>query len=229
MAANARVIMGELPWQDGRADPPTQVGVGPSWLFFTPQEAAAVEAMADRLIPPDPETPGGKDAGCAVFIDRQLAGPHGSYRDRYMEGPFQKGTPEQGEQSSIVPAQRYRESLAAVDKYCKAHFGNKGFAELSDEQKDNLLKGMENNSIQLDNADAHSFFNTLLVDVQQGFWADPIYGGNKDLCAWKMIGFPGARYDYSDWVLRHNERYPLPPTAIGGGRADWHPAQAKKA
>ncbi len=33
-----------------------------------------MEAIVDRIIPPDPETPGGKDAGCAVFIDRQLKG-----------------------------------------------------------------------------------------------------------------------------------------------------------
>src|SRR5271155_2439750 len=38
---------------------------------------AAVEALMDRLIPPDPNTPGGKDTGCAVFIDRQLAGALG--------------------------------------------------------------------------------------------------------------------------------------------------------
>jgi hypothetical protein len=31
-----------------------------------------MEALVDRLIPPDPETPGGKDAGCAIFTDRQM-------------------------------------------------------------------------------------------------------------------------------------------------------------
>jgi gluconate 2-dehydrogenase gamma chain len=31
-----------------------------------------------------------------------------------------------------------------------------------------------------------------------------------------MIGFPGARYDYRDWVERHNERYPHPPISIAG-------------
>ena len=48
------------------------------WAFFTAEEGAAVEALVDRLIPPDAETPGGKDCGCAVFIDRQLAGDYGS-------------------------------------------------------------------------------------------------------------------------------------------------------
>ena len=42
------------------------------------------------------------------------------------------------------------------------------------------------------------------------------------MCSWKMIGFPGARYDYSDWVGRHNERYPFPPVSIAG-RDDWNP------
>ena len=30
----------------------------------------------------------------------------------------------------------------------------------------------------------------------------------------------GTRYDYRDWVDRHNEAYPLPPVAITG-RSDW--------
>jgi gluconate 2-dehydrogenase gamma chain len=46
-------------------------------VYFTADEGAAIEALVDRLIPPDPQIPGGKDAGCAVFIDRQLAGPYG--------------------------------------------------------------------------------------------------------------------------------------------------------
>ena len=47
------------------------------WMFFTADEAATVEAAVDRLIPPDNRGHGVKDAGCAVFIDRQLAGPYG--------------------------------------------------------------------------------------------------------------------------------------------------------
>src|SRR6516165_10997218 len=55
----------------------TNPGAPGPWVYFTPEEGAAIEALVDRLIPPDPQTPGGKDAGCAVFIDRQLAGPYG--------------------------------------------------------------------------------------------------------------------------------------------------------
>jgi gluconate 2-dehydrogenase gamma chain len=40
------------------------------------------------------------------------------------------------------------------------------------------------------------------------------------MVGWKMIGFPGARYNYLDWVNRHNERFPLPPVSMTG-RAEW--------
>ena len=63
-----------------------------------------------------------------------------------------------------------------------------------------------------------------MKDTREGFFADPIYGGNRDMVGWKMIGFPGARYDYRDWVSRHNERYPYPPVSIQG-RAAGHPAR----
>ena len=72
--------------------------------------------------------------------------------------------------------------------------------------------------VKLDGADGKAFFKTLLKDMQEGFFADPIYGGNRDMCGWKMIGFPGARYDYRDWVGRHNERYPPPARQHRGAR-----------
>jgi Gluconate 2-dehydrogenase subunit 3 len=90
--ARARIIAGGLPWQPEAGAPPKPVRPGP-WVYFTPEEGIAIEAIADRLVPPDPETPGGKDAGCAVFIDRQLAGPYGSSeglggKHRYPAMPY---------------------------------------------------------------------------------------------------------------------------------------------
>ena len=73
--ARAAVIEGGMPWTPDRTQPPQPVDPK-GWRYFTQEEAEAVEALVDRLIPPDPETPGGKDIGCAVFIDRQLAGPY---------------------------------------------------------------------------------------------------------------------------------------------------------
>jgi gluconate 2-dehydrogenase gamma chain len=40
------------------------------------------------------------------------------------------------------------------------------------------------------------------------------------MAPWHMIGFPGARYDYRDFVGRHGEPYPLPPVGLMG-RPEW--------
>ena len=37
------------------------------------------------------------------------------------------------------------------------------------------------------------FFETLCLHTRQGFYADPVYGGNKDQMGWKVIGFPGPK------------------------------------
>ncbi len=57
-----------------KASPPPGITES-GWQHFTKNEAATVETLVDRLIPPDPETPGGRDAGRAIFSDPQLAGP----------------------------------------------------------------------------------------------------------------------------------------------------------
>ena len=200
----------------------SQCGASPSsgrpgpWLYFTSDEAAAVEAIADRIIPPDPQTAGGKDAGCGVYLDRQLAGPYGRNEGLYNVGPFQKGTKSQGPQSPTTRAELYRKALAALDRHCRSKFDGKRFAELSDSDKDSVLHELDEEKLKFDGADAKAFFDEILKDVQQGFFADPIYGGNRDMVAWKMIGYPGARYNYLDWIDRHNERFPLPPVSIMG-------------
>ena len=108
----AATITGQLPWTPNAGNPPSKIKLGP-WEFFTGEEGRTMEALADRIIPPDSETPGGKDSGCAVFVDRQLAGPYGRQEGLYVRPPFQAGAKNQGHQSEKGPAQEYREGLAA--------------------------------------------------------------------------------------------------------------------
>src|SRR5258705_1415501 len=89
--SRATVISGGLPWTPNAGTPPSPARPGP-WHYFTSDEGRAIEALADRIIPPDRQTPGGKDSGCAVFVDRQLAGPYGRAEGHYNQPPFMPGT-----------------------------------------------------------------------------------------------------------------------------------------
>ena len=120
------------------------------WLFFTGAEGRAVEAIADRIIPPDPQTPGGKDAGCAVFIDRQLAGPYGRQDGLYISPPFQQRHEAAG--SAVrrrAGADRIASGFAALDRaIAAAKYAGKAFADSGDSDKDDVLKGLESGDVE---------------------------------------------------------------------------------
>jgi len=81
------------------------------------------------------------------------------------------------------------------------------------------LTSLEEGHVGFKQIDARVFFQQVLGNTMEGFFADPVYGGNRDMVAWKMIGFPGARYDYRDYVSRHNEKLDLEPLSIIGSSA----------
>jgi gluconate 2-dehydrogenase gamma chain len=112
--------------------------------------------------------------------------------------------------------QSRQEHLPGADRYCRMQHDGKPFAQLTDDEKDKVIADVESGEAKLDGVDGRIFIDHLIKDIQEGFFADPIYGGNRDMVAWKMIGFPGARYNYLHWIDRHNERYPLPPVSIMG-------------
>ena len=173
-----------------------------------------VETLIDRLIPADANSPGARECGCATFIDNQLAGPYGRSDALYMRAPFMPGTVRQGMQSNLTPASIYRLGLKALGVHIgKAKVG-KAVTSLEARELDALLYGLESGEIKLEGVDGKTFFTQLLKDTREGFFSDPVYGGNRNMAAWKMIGFPGARYDLRDWVLRHNELYPYAPVGI---------------
>ena len=212
-----------LPWTANEAYPPTPARPGP-WLYFTADEAAAVEAIVDRLIPADELGPGGKEAGCAVFIDRQLMGPFGTHEWLYMQGPFPANPlPSQGMQSPLTPRQQYRLGLAALAEHCRANFGGRTFPQLAAADQDKLLTDLEKGDLHLTGISGTLFFNTILANTMEGFFADPIYGGNKDMVGWKLVGFPGVRYDFRDVIARPNQPYTLPPVSLQG-RPEWNRA-----
>jgi gluconate 2-dehydrogenase gamma chain len=219
--AEARIIAGEVPWAPGMASAPQAVSPGP-YRFLGADEVKFIDAAVARLIPADELGAGAKEAGATFFIDRQLAGSYGSADRWYMQGPWDHGTQSQGYQTRYTPAQFYRAAIKAIDTYCRNTYQSQAFAELPAEDQDHILSGLENGQIKLAGVDGEGFFGLLLQNTVEGFFSDPLYGGNRDMVGWRLIGFPGARYDYRPYVGKHGERIDLPPVGLKG-RAEWTP------
>lgn len=207
-------------WQANKSAYPTAVDLSARYVFFSADEAAFIEAACARLIPSDATGPGAIEAGVPLFLDRQLAGDYGKGTRLYMQGPFGKSTGTQGYQSKFPPAGLHRAAIKAIGDHLSQN-GGTPFQKLSTADQDAFLKSLEAGKVDLGaDVEAKAYFTLLLQNVMEGYFSDPIYGGNRGLSAWKMIGFSGARYDQRPYVLAYGKPYPLPPVGIGG-RAAW--------
>jgi gluconate 2-dehydrogenase gamma chain len=140
-----------------------------------------------------------------------------------MEGPFDvHASPDLGYQLPYSPRDLYRHGIAAAAQYVTQQYG-KPFDKLDDTTRDQVLTQFEEGKVDFAafgeaQLTSSAFFATLLQDTKQGYLSDPKYGGNKGMGAWKMIGFPGARAGYAEWIDQHNVPYPLGPVALDGSR-----------
>ncbi len=185
-------------------------------VFLNAAEWRFINAAVARLIPADDVGPGAVEAGVPEFIDRQLDGAWGHGALFYTQGPFHETSPLFGYQGALLPRDLYRTVIAATDNWCKQQRGGKLFAELDAAAQDEVLHGLEGGSITFEGSQARDFFAFLLANTKEGYFADPIHGGNKKGASWTMIGFPGARADFMDWVQRPGVAYPLPTVTIAG-------------
>lgn len=189
-------------------------------FFFNDNEAAFIRAAVDRLIPPDDSWPGAAEAGVVSYIDRQLAGSYGAGAKMYLEGPWVPDAPAaQGYQLRHTPAELYRISLGETEEAVKATHGGRFFAELEPDQQDEVLKALESGDLALPSVPSPVFFETLLANTIEGFFADPAYGGNRNMAGWRMVGFPGAYAQYIDVVEQHGMAYARPPISIADSHA----------
>jgi len=151
--------------------------------FFTETEALIVAAAASRIFPSDESGPGSREAGAAIFIDRQLAGPYGRDRFRYTQPPFEDAPREFGYQGSATLRQIYRDGLKGLD----------GFHLLDTAAQDEALRKIESTL----------FFALLRQNTIEGMFCDPVHGGNVDMVGWQLVGFPGPRMSNYDEIEKY--------------------------
>jgi gluconate 2-dehydrogenase gamma chain len=183
-----------------------------TYLFLNGDEAAFVEAAVARLIPADEQWPGAVEAGVPNYIDKQLGGAWGTGERLYRSGPWQPGTPSQGYQLPFTPAELFRTAIAAINKELTQ--AGTPFAKMSSDQQDAYLHGLDTGGKDLGGVPSDVFFSHLWESTIEGFFSDPVYGGNRNMVAWRMIGFPGAYASYYDLVDQHGIKIDRLPTSL---------------
>jgi gluconate 2-dehydrogenase gamma chain len=185
--------------------------------FFTDDQRAVVAAMMARIIPSD-DGPGATEAGTIDFIERYLSGVDYIYAKPDGSG-FETLT---GKKRDAWTArvegvrQKYLAGIEEVERVSHSRFG-KGFASLAGDPQDDVLRHLEDQAgqpaadggrdgggegsvgtieieLQMSRQDEEfDFFPLVVTHTRQGFYSDPVYGGNRDHVGWKSIGFPGPK------------------------------------
>ena len=195
--------------------------------FFDAHQRATIEAAMARIIPTD-DTPGAREARTIEFLDRYLSGlgfiyakPDGSGFER-LDGKRADAWQRRIE----IVRERYVAGVEALDRTARERFGS-DFAELRDDEQDDVLRTLERAGDKTQEAELErarmqlygapvevalqqtsaevelDFVPLLALHTRQGFYADPIYGGNHDRVGWDVIGFPGP----SSLAEVHSGRY----------------------
>ncbi len=191
------------------------------YIFLNKYEAAFIEAAVARLIPADEKWGGAIEAGVPNYIDKQLGGTWGAGQRLYRSGPWSQGIKTQGYQLPFTPAELFRTALKALSKDMKTPLG-----KMSPAQQDDFLKGLEKGGTDLGGVPSNVFFSSLLQLTMEGFFSDPVYGGNYNMLSWRMIGFPGAYGSYYDLIEKHGikiDRAPISLAEDSMGHIHQHP------
>lgn len=189
-------------------------------FFSRGQDFAILSAATERIFPKDDIGPGAIELGIPYFIDKQLSTEWGINAKEYMKGPFavyttntgnhniSKDQDKQGPNAETqvpAPTPRYQSKmtrseifvtgLREMDNVAQQEYGE-SFVKLTGEQQDDVLRMFEEGKVELKGIGAKNFFNLLLQTTIEGAYADPVYGGNKNMMGWKMKEYPGPRASY---------------------------------
>jgi gluconate 2-dehydrogenase alpha chain len=131
-------------------------------------EAATLDALFEQLFPADENGPGASSIGVLHYLDRALSGPYAPKLEAYRLG------------------------LYALDVECESRFG-KRFVDANGIQQQQLIAALEQGSaLHFRAVEPKAFFELARAHLQEGLFADPLYGGNRDKAGWRFLGHPGV-------------------------------------
>ncbi|MFC3957743.1 gluconate 2-dehydrogenase subunit 3 family protein [Halovivax cerinus] len=199
-----------------------EVDVEPEGLqYFTIQQARVVHDLTGRIYPSDDMGPGAPEAGVVYFVDHQLNSAWGRGENWYMHGPFAGRDPTdpfqsddaaaqadtdvpwgettpaqtQGWQYPLAPNEAYDRGIAAIEEHVQSAYDAASFADLEDEQQDEIVAALEADEVDTfegTGISAGDFFALVYQNTLEGMFSDPMYGGNREMVGWRLKGFPGT-------------------------------------
>jgi hypothetical protein len=192
----------------------TELDTKLGFLVLGVNEQTLLEAVLETIIPSDSNGPGAKEAGAIYFIDRQLAGEYGTSGNMYMGGPFAltgqqtpitiggvtyaHGTPVQslpsGTHYQYPMEMRYfwKWGLDALQAYANSAYGG-NFEKLAPADQTKVLSDLwANKPVSFNHIVPVDFAWELFFMAWSGFLTDPMYGGNRNMVGWNLVGFNGT-------------------------------------
>jgi gluconate 2-dehydrogenase gamma chain len=167
-------------------------------LYLDQRAWTTLEAAMARIIPAD-ETPGAREAGTIVWLDRYLSGIEYVHAKPDGSGFIELTGKQAKAWAARIAAlrERYGAGVEALDRESRERNGV-AFVDASDDQQDAVLAELERTgSLTRERTQAAvleddlPFFALLALHTRQAFYSDPVYGGNRDQVGWRAIGFHG--------------------------------------
>jgi gluconate 2-dehydrogenase gamma chain len=193
--------------------------------FFSPHQAAVVEAATARIAPgphDDPAEqghPGAREAGVTGYIDTMLAALEDNPPKVFADGPWS---------SRHTSGPGPMAGFAALDPVAKIAWGRRlatwrsqyqaGIEALDKLAGGDFTKATKDNQDKILATQSVSVFTALLFEhTIEGLYGAPEYGGNRGRSGWQEIGFPGdvqPRGYTADEVERSDGYDPVDDTGI---------------
>ncbi|WP_312469628.1 gluconate 2-dehydrogenase subunit 3 family protein [Neobacillus sp.] len=167
--------------------------------FSNPEDFKVLSQACERIFPTDDLGPGAIDLDVPYYIDHQLAGAWGNNARDFMLGPFYPGIETQGFQSHLKRNEIFSQGIARIQSVSQEKY-KKNFIDLTDKEQDDVLTAFEKGKVPMQGVTSSDFFTLLRIGVLEGVYADPLYGGNRDMGGWKMKGFPGNQMSYLNQI-----------------------------
>lgn len=188
------------------ANPPTEAR-----MFFSRYEDFVVlEQATERIYPEDENGPGAIELGVPYFIDKQLANPWGINGRDYRQGPFVPT--DTLEQTRQTRGEVFIEGLRRMNQVSQERFQT-SFDTAEEEQQIEILQDFADGNVEMKGVASNVFFNLLRMTTLEGVYADPMYGGNRNMAGWKMKEFPGSVASYAD-VVEEEEFINMEPISL---------------